>query len=151
MKHLMLLATVALSVVLCGCSLFRSTPQPVKGPDGILLNRIPDVGSVNIPAGLSDAKALDAVEKAISGAGLDQRDSRWVSQWSKESRDPNNKWIRVAFTVRKHYLLVCYRIENGKLVPDVPTSKNLNQDGCEIHRKVPSWINKLNTLISQQF
>lgn len=151
MKNLMVIATMALSVGMCGCSLFRSVPDPVKGPDGVLLNRIPGTNSVDIPAGLVDAKVLDAVEKAIQGTGGNQqRVNHWVSQWRMERRDPDNKWIRVGLTVRQHYLSVCYRIENGKLIPDVPTSTNLNQDGCKIHRKVPNWINKLNTLISQQ-
>lgn len=53
-------------------------------------------------------------------------------------------------TVRRHYLCVCYRIENGSLVPDVPTSTNLKQSGVKIHRRVPGWINGFNALISQQ-
>lgn len=149
MKKLIGMATLVLSVVMGGCSLFRSEPQPVLGPDGVWLNRIPGANSVDIPSGLADAKVLDAVEQAIRGTGNNQRVNHWVSQWRMELRDPGNKWIRVGLTARQHYLSVCYRIENGKLVPDVPTSMNLNQDGCKIHRKVPAWINRLNVLIAQ--
>jgi hypothetical protein len=77
--------------------------------------------------------------------------NHWVSQWRLEARDPANKWIRIGLTARSHYLCVCYRIEGGKLIPDVPTSTNLKQDGIRIHRKVPVWINNLKPLISQRF
>lgn len=123
--------------------------QPM-GPDGVRLNRIPGTSAISIPAGLSNERALDAVEQAISGTHPGTRSNSWVSQWRPELRDPSNQWIRVGLSVRQHYLCVCYRVEGGSLVPDVPTSRNLNQDGVSIHRKVPAWINRFNSLVSQQ-
>lgn len=137
---------------LCGCALF-SPPEAESRPvvvDGVRLNRIPGTMAIDIPSGLEDAKVLDAVERAIAGTHPGTRKVVMISQWRPELRDPENKWIRVGLTVRHHYLQVCYRIEGAKLIPDVPTSVNLKQDGTRIHRKVPSWINSLSVLISQQ-
>ncbi|MBP5509576.1 MAG: hypothetical protein J6Z49_01510 [Kiritimatiellae bacterium] len=116
--------------------------------DGTRLNRIPGTGPISIPAGLSDVQVLNAVEQTIKGTGAGDRNIYWVSQWRLENRDPANKWIQVVLTVRAHILHVCYRIENGALIPDVPSSMNLKQNGTRIHRKVPQWINQLNTLIA---
>ena len=67
-----------------------------------------------------------------------------------EGRNDAEKWVRAGLSVRKHYLCVCYRIENGKLIPDVPTSINLNQSGSSIHRKVPHWINLMKPQLVEQ-
>lgn len=115
-------------------------------PSAPTLNRIPGTGSVKIPAGLSNAQAIEAVARTAVGIG------NWVAgRWVVESRDVSNQWIRVNLTVRQHAMTVCYRIENGMLVPDVPQSTNLNQDGSKIHRNVPGWINRFNNRISQHF
>lgn len=145
------LAAVASVVVLSGCSVIFPTEdtRPLSA-EGERLNRIPGVNAVEIPAGVTDAQALDAVERAVESTYVKGRWSPWVSKWTPELRDSSDKWIRLGFTLRRHYLCVCYRIEDGKLIPDVPTSQNLKQNGTRIHRKVPQWINSLNTLISQQ-
>ena len=148
MKLLAMMLVLVCSVITTGC--FTPAPQPVRGADGVLLNRIPGVNSIDIPSGLDYAKVLDCVEDAVRGTGESTRVNAWVSQWRMELRDPGNRWVRVGLTVRQHYLSVCYRIEEGRLVPDVPTSTNLGQDGCKIHRKVPTWINRLNALIAQK-
>lgn len=132
-----------------GCSTAPSEPVP-RDENGVALNRIPGVESIAIPAGLSDGQVLDAVELAIAGTRPGERNNAWVSQWRPELRDPANRWIRVGLSVRQHYLCVCYRIENGRLVPDVPTSTNLDQDGSSIHRKVPGWMNRLRSLIQMR-
>lgn len=139
-------AAVLLSFGLVGCGLFRGDTRPI-GPDGERLNRIPGVRAVEIPAGFTDAQVLDAVERAIAATSSGVH---IAGLWYPEGRDPGNRWIRVGMTVRRHYLCVCYRIENGQLVPDVPTSTNLKQSGVKIHRRVPGWINGFNALISQQ-
>lgn len=142
----------AVCVLAAGCATFEGDgggvdTRPVAA-DGTRLNRIPGTEQIPIPAGISDVQALDAVEQAIRGTGAGDRSIYWVSQWRLENRDPQNKWIQVVLTARAHILHVCYRIENGALIPDVPSSSNLKQDGVRIHRKVPQWINRLNTLIS---
>ncbi|MBO4287886.1 MAG: hypothetical protein J5985_06950 [Kiritimatiellae bacterium] len=123
--------------------------RPVAA-DGTRLNRIPGTESIPIPNGLTDVQVLDAVESAIKGTGAGDRNIYWVSQWRVENRDPANKWVQVVLTARAHILHVCYRIENGALIPDVPSSSNLKQNGTRIHRKVPQWINQLNVLISSR-
>ena len=155
MKLLAMILVLVCSVITTGCFTsapqpVTSAPQPVRGADGVLLNRIPGVNSIDIPSGLDNAKVLDCVEDAVRGTGESTRVNAWVSQWRMELRDPGNRWVRVGLTVRHHYLSVCYRIEEGRLVPDVPMSTNLGQDGCKIHRKVPTWINRLNALIAQR-
>ena len=154
MKDIMkkLVYAVAFSV-LCGCQMLSSQPEvdmrPI-GPNGERLNRIPGTNSVDIPDGIGDKQAIDAVVQAVQGTGAGDRNIHFVSQWRLESRDKDNKWIQIGLTARNHYLCVCYRIEDDKLVPDVPTSNNLKQDGIRIHRKVPQWINNLNPLIKQR-
>ena len=152
MKKLLVVSAVV--GLLSGCMLFgggESDRGPVvRDENGVALNRIPGTNSVDIPAGISDSQALDAVELAINGTSPGERNNSWVSKWRPEARDENNKWIRIGLHARKHYLCVCYRIEGGKLVPDVPTSTNLKQNGTSIHRKVPLWINDFNTLITTQ-
>ena len=157
MKKLIVLAGIC-AAILSGCSTISDMTggsesavdtRPV-GPNGERLNRIPGTNPIEILHGLTDAQALDAVESAIRGTKPGERRNHWVSQWRIEDRDPANKWIRINLTARNHYLCVCWRIEGGKLVPDVPTSTNLKQDGIKIHRKVPAWINGLQPLISQK-
>ena len=145
-------------LLLSGCQIIHEMTAPSEpavdtrplGPNGERLNRIPGTVPVQIPAGLSDKQAIDAVAQAVTGTGDNERNIAFVSQWRLESRDKQNKWIQIGLTVRSHYLCVCYRIENGALVPDVPTSRNLKQDGVKIHRKVPQWINNLAPLITQR-
>ena len=152
MKRLVLIAILAAAVV--GCNTTSVAPQNTARPvsaDGQVLNRIPGTDSIDIPQGITDVQALDVVEAVIRGTKPGDRVNHWVSQWRLEARDPANKWIRIGLTARNHYLCVCYRIEDGKLVPDVPTSTNLKQDGIKIHRKVPVWINNLKPLILQRF
>ena len=153
MKTTNALLAVCLCSCLCGCSLFSSSGSgavPVVTADGIRLNRISGTIPVDIPQGLDNAKVLDAVERAIALTRPGTRKVAVISQWCPELRDPGNRWIRVGLTVRNHYLQVCWRIEGAKLVPDVPMSTNLKQDGTKINRKVPAWINNLGVLISQQ-
>jgi len=115
-------------------------------PSAASLNRIPGAGSIKIPEGLSDDQAIEAVARTAVGIG------NWVAgRWVVESRDVSNQWIRVNLTVRQHAMTVCYRIENGMLVPDVPQSTNLNQDGSKIHRNVPGWINRFNNRVMVNF
>ena len=158
MKKLMVFVGIC-AAILSGCSTIQekvsSFSEPAVdnrpiGPNGERLNRIPGTDSIEILGGLTDAQALDAVETAIRGTRAGDRRNHWASQWRLEDRDPGNKWIRISLSQREHYLCVCYRIENGKLVPDVPTSNNLKQDGIKIHRKVPTWINGMRPLISQR-
>ncbi len=114
--------------------------------DAVPLNRIPGAESIQIPSGLSDAQAIEAVARTAVGIG------NWLmGRWTVESRDPSNKWIRVALTVRQHAMTVCYRIENGKLVPDVPQSTNLRQNGSQIDGHVPGWINRFNHRVVPHF
>jgi len=124
-----------------------SVPRDEKG---VVLNRIPGTESIDIPEGLSPSRALDAVELAVKGTGDGEKSKYWVSQWHLELRDPANRWIRIGLKVRQHYLCVCYRVEGNCLVPDVPTSMNLKQNGTSIHRKVPTWINTMKPLILAQ-
>lgn len=142
---------IASAVVMTGCSVIfpKEDTRPLSA-EGERLNRIPGVNAVEIPAGVTDVQALDAVERAVGETYSGLRSGVILGQWSPEGRDPADKWIRVGLTVRRHYLCVCYRIEEGKLIPDVPTSQNLKQNGTRIHRKVPVWINSLNVLITQQ-
>lgn len=151
MKSMRIVAFLSVALCLSGCCLFGTAKdsRPLSA-DGVRLNRIQGVSSVDIPAGLNDKQVLDAVEKAITGTHPGNRKVAMISQWRPELRDPDNKWIRVGLTVRKHYLQVCYRIEKDKLVPDVPYSENLKQQNTKIHRKVPQWINNFNILIAQQ-
>jgi len=146
-----------LSIVLVsGCAMFRSsTPDGpssswLRDENGVVLNRIPGTESIEIPEGLPSNRVLDAVEMAVAGTNPGEHNNSWVSKWRPELRDPQNRWIRIGLKVRQHYLCVCYRIEGNRLVPDVPTSTNLDQDGIHIHRKVPAWINNLKPLISMQ-
>lgn len=128
MKKIVLSLSVAL-----GLSLFG---------DAVPLNRIPGVDSVHIPEGLTNEQALNAVEHSASGMGS------WIlGRWSRDARDASNHWVRVVLNVRSHSLTVCYRIENGMLVPDVPYSSNLNQNGAKIDGHVPGWINRFNRRI----
>lgn len=120
------------------------------GPDGIPLNRIPGVESIDVPSGLTPKQAIDAVELAIKGTNPGSTTKHWVSQWRIEARDPNDTWIRACLTVRQHSLKVCYRLEGDKIIPDVPSSTNLKQDGIRIHRNVPGWINKMRPLIQEK-
>lgn len=122
--------------------------QPVAVP----LNRILGTAPVAIPAGFSDRTALDCVEAAVHTANPKNKQGGFslLGQWSLEERDPADRWIRVAIRIRTHYAAVCYRIENGNLVPDVPVSRNLNQNGSEIHRNVPRWINNFSAIIKQE-
>jgi len=149
-----LVAVAILAAVCIGCNTSTVAPQNDTRPvsaDGQVLNRIPGTDPIEIPQGVSDVQALDVVESVIRGTNPGDRVNHWVSQWRLEARDPANKWIRIGLTARSHYLCVCYRIEGGKLIPDVPTSTNLKQDGIRIHRKVPVWINNLKPLIAQRF
>lgn len=110
------------------------------------LYRIQGVESVQIPAGLSNAQALDAVQRTATGVG------NWLTgRWGFEARDVSNQWIRVVLNVRRHSLTVCYRVENGALVPDVPHSTNLNQVGSKIDDHVPGWINRFNNRVRTHF
>lgn len=121
-------------------------------PAAVPLNRILGTAPIAIPAGFSDRAALDCVEAAVHAANPKNKQGGFslLGQWSLEERDPWNRWIRVAIRIRTHYAAVCYRIENGNLVPDVPVSRNLNQNGSEIHRNVPRWINNFGAIIKQQ-
>ena len=149
MKLTNIMVALGIAVACVGCSIMGTdADNRPTGPDGTRLNRIPGTESIEIPQGISDKKAIDAVESAIKGTKPGDKNVHWISQWRMEARDPDNKWVRVGLTVRQHYLAVCYRIESGKLVPDVPTSKNLKQDGIKIHRKVPVWINNIKPLIT---
>ena len=146
-----LIMVLMLAAMFAGCVGGASESASVPGGSGGQhLNRIPGTESIEIPQSISNEKALDAVEIAVKGTRPGDRVNHWVSQWRMEARDPANEWIRIGLTARNHYLCVCYRIEGGKLVPDVPTSKNLKQEGTKIHRKVPVWINNLKPLISQR-
>lgn len=114
--------------------------------NGVVLNRIPGAESISIPPGVSDAQAIEAVARTAVGIG------NWLTgRWTVESRDPSHKWIRVALTVRQHAMTVCYRVENGKLVPDVPQSTNLRQNGSKIDGHVPGWINRFNNRVVTHF
>lgn len=153
MKSIMI--AVAAAVLCVGCSAIRgitspSTPavdnRPV-GPDGERLNRIPGTTAIDIPAGIDNKTALDVFENAIIATGAGDKNLYWASQWRMEARDSGHNWIRVGLSNRQHYLSVCYRIEDGKMIPDVPASSNLKQDGINIHRKAVQWINRLNPLI----
>lgn len=128
----------------------QSTVPAVAQPAA--LNRIVGTGSVAIPAERTDAQALDAVARAVKAANPKDRQGGFslLGQWTLEERDPGNKWIRVALRIRTHYMAVCYRIENGRLVPDVPTSRNLKQNGSKIHGNAPRWINNFNVIITEQ-
>ena len=53
MKLLAMILVLVCSVITTGCS--TSAPQPVRGADGVLLNRIPGVNSIDIPSGLDNA------------------------------------------------------------------------------------------------
>ena len=158
MKTTMKAIMLACIAVVAGCAQIGGTlggsetvdARPI-GPDGVPLNRIPGVESIDIPEGVSDKAALDVIEQTITATRPGERRNTFVSQWRLEARDKDNKWIRIGLSARSHYLCVCYRIENGKLVPDVPHSTNLKQDGIKIHRKVPNWINGLRPLIMQRF
>ena len=156
MKKVLMIAMAFGLVAVCsgflnfGSGSSQADERPI-GPNGERLNRIPGTESIDIPQGISDKQALDVIEATIRGTKAGEGKNYWISQWRMEDRDPANKWIRVGLTARQHYLCVCYRIENGKLVPDVPTSTNLKQDGIKIHRKVPVWINNLKPLISMRF
>ena len=141
-----LLTGAFLAALLTGC---ETLPQ-TRLPDGTVLNRIPGVESIAIPSGVSDKTALDAVEQTIDLAHDGKLPNYRKGQWCVEDRDASNKWIKAGFTVRKHYLCVCWRIEGGRIVPDVPNSRNLDQDGCSIHRKVPAWINTLRPVIAER-
>lgn len=150
-KIIMMLGVLATCVASAGLFDIILPPgedtRPI-GPNGERLNRIPGTLPIEIPQGLTDKQALDAVELAVAGTGAGDKRIHWASQWRMEARDPGEKWIRVGLSAREHYLSVCYRIEDAKLVPDVPTSTNLKQDGIKIHRKVPVWINGLKPLIA---
>ena len=143
---------------LSGCALFGGNDEPEAAgaepvaldENGVALNRIPGTEAIDIPAGLANDKVLDAVEMAITGTRPGERNISAVSQWRPEMRDPENRWIQVGLRARMHYLCVCYRIEGSKLIPDVPTSRNLKQKGTSIHRKVPIWINNFSSLIKMQ-
>ncbi len=142
-------------LLLCGGCLSQEQAavdlRPI-GPNGQRLNRIEGTSPLAIPKGMPDAQVLDCVEKAIEGPGEKEGQKNYrKSQWHLEKRDVNNKWIQLGFTVRRHYLQVCYRIEKGLLIPDVPHSVNLKQNGTKIHRKVPVWIESLYPLIQSQF
>ena len=131
------------------CTALLFTVLAVCGQEtanGVALNRIPGAESITIPPGLSDAQAIEAIARTAVGIG------NWLTgRWVVESRDPSNKWIRVALTVRQHAMTVCYRVENGKLVPDVPQSTNLRQDGSKIDGHVPGWINRFNNRVVPHF
>ena len=118
---------------------------PVTAP----LNRILGTAPIAIPAGFTDKQALDSIEAAVHTANPKNKQGGFslLGQWTLEERDPANKWIRVAIRIRAHYAAVCYRIENGNLVPDVPVSRNLNQNGSKIHDNVPRWINNFGRII----
>ena len=149
MMRLVIVAVVLSACVGCASNDVGSVPPTVMS-DGTVLNRIPGVDSISIPAGVSDKTALDVVEQVIALNNSGDKRNRWKGEWRMEDRDPQNKWIQVGFSVREHYVCVCYRIEGNKLVPDVPTSTNLKQNGTSIHRKVPVWINGLKPLISER-
>ena len=122
--------------------------QPAAAP----LNRILGTAPVAIPAGFTDKEALDCVEAAVHAANPKNKQGGFslLGQWSLEERDPANKWIRVAIRIRTHYAAICYRIENGNLVADVPVSRNLKQNGSKIHDNVPRWINNFGVIIKQE-
>lgn len=134
-------------MMVCGALLFFALAvHGESAANGIVLNRIPGAESILIPPGLSDAQAVEAIARTAVGIG------NWMTgRWTVESRDPSNKWIRVSLTVRQHAMTVCYRVEDGKLVPDVPHSTNLNQNGSKIHRNVPGWINRFNNRVVTHF
>ena len=144
-----LLIAVCTLVFCAGCVSLKNNEKPITAvsADGTILNRIPGTTSIIIPPQMTNKAALDAFENALIATNPGNKNQYWTSNWRLEARDSENKWIRVGLSVRQHYLCVCYRIENGKLIPDVPESINLNQNGNEIHRKVPLWINRLNPLI----
>ncbi len=105
----------------------------------LALNRIPGMTPVAIPAGVGAAAALDAVEKAVQEANPNGRARSWMGAWNLVQRDPGGTFVLVELSVRQHSLQVCYRIENGALVPDVPSSVNLRQAGTSIHPKAVQW------------
>ena len=129
-----------------------TAPAAAQPPAAVQLNRILGTAPVAIPAGFTDKQALDSVEAAVHAANPKNRQGGFslLGQWTLEERDPANKWIRVAIRIRAHYAAVCYRIENGNLVADVPVSRNLNQNGSQIHRNVPRWINNFGAIIKQE-
>lgn len=147
---------IVFAVLISGClSTVETRPSESKttaerGEVGTVLNRIPGTEAIEIPEAMTDKQALDAVEMALNGTSPGERNNSWVSKWRPEMRDTGNRWIRVGLKARQHYLCVCYRVEGRSLVPDVPTSTNLGQNGVRIHRKVPIWINNLKPLIQMQ-
>ncbi len=143
-----LLMGMGLMVLCAGClSLGPQEDTRPLGPEGQRLNRIEGTIPIALPTELTNAQVLDCVEQSIESTGDNKRKSYWVSQWRLEQRDAKDAWIVIGLTVRSHYLQVCYRIENGQLIPDVPYSVDLDQDKTKIHRKVPEWINNLRPLI----
>ena len=129
-----------------------AAPVAVQQPAAAPLNRILGTAPVAIPAGFTDKEALDCVEAAVHAANPKNKQGGFslLGQWTLEERDPANKWIRVAIRIRVHYAAICYRIENGSLLADVPVSRNLNQNGSQILRNVPRWINNFGAFIKQQ-
>ena len=144
MRNMFLFVLLALS----GC-MSVSTGNVAMSEDGQILNRINGTRSIPISNGLSAKQALDAVEQVILTPHYGHND-KLIDLWRLEDRSPDDKWIRVGLTTRKHYLSVCYRVENGELVPDVPNSSGLKQKGARIHKKVPLWINSFNSYITEQ-
>lgn len=147
MRKLLIIGVVL--VALMGCSSTPATP-PVYASDGTMLNRISGTEAIDIPFGVSDKAALDAVEQVVELSRNGQTRNYWKGQWRMEGRNDVEKWVKAGLSVRQHYLCVCYRIENGKLIPDVPTSTNLKQNGSLIHRKASRWINLMKPQISEQ-
>lgn len=101
------------------------------------LNRIPGTFPIILPTGVSAQQAFSVLSAVTEKASTPRE------KWKVEAVDQEWKWVRLHLNVRnKHYLRVCYRLDADRLVPDVPWSENLRQNGTDIHRNVKAWIAK---------
>ncbi len=139
-----LIMTIWFGCLLAGCMTLKPE-EPTYAKDGTPVWRIKGTRALPIPEGMTN----EAVMKSVALTIVRQRGKRnFMRYWAVEKVDPNNNWILLGMSIRDHFFNLCYRIEDGKLVPDVPYSQNLDQEGTEIHDKVPNWINTLGLYIS---
>lgn len=146
-------AAVLLVVAALGC---RTVPipafEPIAIPRGLSSQQIELAilsGILNKPPPL----ALDPTHP-MPAADFDRL--IWQSymynarsrSWFPESRKPGE--IIAAVDTRGHYLQVSLRYDQGQITTEILQSRNLLQEGGEIHKKAVAWIANLHEHIRRE-
>ncbi len=138
---------VALFLSLTGC---RTTTipafEPIPVPPGLVANQV----EVSILAALANtpippelSTGADIADRAMSALFLRYQSVRNRQDWFPESRKPGE--IVAGMSYKVHYLQVKIEYDTSAIRVGISNSRNLSQDGREIHKNAIQWVEQLDT------